>query len=420
MAGMPNSTISPFSAALLASARAFSKACWFSSTWSAGRISSSSSRPSASSFMAAMATAGAVLRPKGSSRIAWVANCWVCSCSWTIKRCSLLHTRTGACMPSKARRLMVCWNRVSSPVRARNCLGNCLRERGQRREPLPPERITGIMFVLLKRLCIWLDVSRPLAGGARLPRLNEQHWGHHSKTPPHEGAVCMSVYCRSWLLSGCLVGLGWALDPHRGELAAATGDVQADHFATGQGDGLEVADLLLAVEQRQADLDRVDFAIAVAIRGDLVDHRGLAVGGLQAERAVRQVLHPQQGFLLVLEGGFFHQLGFRARLVDQGVVAVGVEFHRQAAAADLGAVAAGREEAEVAGAQRSDVAQVGVADADAQFAVAGVIGADEGRSLGRGWGVEATFTGVGVQGAEAQGDGTGVGRPAAFGLSVHG
>ncbi|MNT42579.1 hypothetical protein D3C72_1790040 [compost metagenome] len=153
--------------------------------------------------MAAMATAGAVLRPKGSSRIAWAASCWLCSCSWTMKRCSLLHTSSGACMPSKARRLMVCWNRVSVPVRARNCLGYCLRERGQRREPLPPERITGIMSVLLKHLCIWLGSSRAVAG-CPFTRAEQSVPGDHSRTPPHEGAIRMPVYCRSLLLFGLL------------------------------------------------------------------------------------------------------------------------------------------------------------------------------------------------------------------------
>src|SRR5471032_1883908 len=61
-------------------------------------------------------------------------------------------------MPSNTRRSKVCWNSVCSPVKARNCLGNCLRESGQRREPLPPDKITGIMLLLLK--IDWLELLR--------------------------------------------------------------------------------------------------------------------------------------------------------------------------------------------------------------------------------------------------------------------
>ena len=78
--------------------------------------------------------------PAHPCRMRWVSNLRLANCSLTMKRWFLLQTTIGVSMPSNTRRSRVCWNSVCSPVRARNCLGNCLRESGQRREPLPPER----------------------------------------------------------------------------------------------------------------------------------------------------------------------------------------------------------------------------------------------------------------------------------------
>jgi hypothetical protein len=73
---------------------------------------------------AASATAGAVLRPMGSSTIACgVTPTWR-SCSAIMKRCSSLHTTMGA--PSDGRpatRSAVSCTIVRSPTSGRNCLG---------------------------------------------------------------------------------------------------------------------------------------------------------------------------------------------------------------------------------------------------------------------------------------------------------
>jgi hypothetical protein len=116
--------------------------------WSAGVTTITGSPPSARACRAASVSAGAVLRPAGSSSTA--AGSWRISrsCSSVRKRCSALPTTTSGCTArsgpaSAARRCAACWNRLESPDSTRNCLGKPARDSGHSRVPLPPAMITG-------------------------------------------------------------------------------------------------------------------------------------------------------------------------------------------------------------------------------------------------------------------------------------
>ena len=120
---MPKVTSLPACAAGVAAATAARKPAASAITWSEGSTSSSGSAPSAVACSAATAMAGAVLRPTGSSTIAaGVQPTWR-NCSATMKRWSSLATTSGAAEASSATRCQVAWSMVSSPARARNCLG---------------------------------------------------------------------------------------------------------------------------------------------------------------------------------------------------------------------------------------------------------------------------------------------------------
>src|SRR5580698_1842943 len=96
-------------------------------------------------FSAASATAGAVLRPAGSSRMAEACVSIARSCSATVKRCASLHTTIGGIAPViVARRAAVSCCMVCLLVRANSCFGYISRDNGHSRVPAPPERITGI------------------------------------------------------------------------------------------------------------------------------------------------------------------------------------------------------------------------------------------------------------------------------------
>jgi hypothetical protein len=70
-------------------------------------------------------------------------------CSATTKRCSSLHTTTGAAKSAGSEtRRAVSWSIVRPEVKAMNCLGKCGRESGQRRVPAPPDRMTGLMVAI--------------------------------------------------------------------------------------------------------------------------------------------------------------------------------------------------------------------------------------------------------------------------------
>ena len=153
------------------SCNALIKAVWFWMVWSAGVITKIGSA-SATSFAwkAAKVKAGAVLRPTGSSnKVAWIS---FNSRNWssTKKRCSSLVTisvepnsievpLTPSWRSSIALiRWIACWNKLwleSSPESTKNCFGNPDRDKGQRRVPEPPHRMTGITEMVDLAFVMW-------------------------------------------------------------------------------------------------------------------------------------------------------------------------------------------------------------------------------------------------------------------------
>src|SRR5580698_3846806 len=114
-----------------------------------------------SAFSAASATAGAVLRPAGSSRMAEACISIARSCSATVKRCASLHTMIGAIAPViVARRAAVSCSMVCLLVRANSCFGYISRDNGHSRVPAPPERITGITALMFYSLCEFSPADR--------------------------------------------------------------------------------------------------------------------------------------------------------------------------------------------------------------------------------------------------------------------
>src|SRR5919198_3673688 len=112
--------------------------------WSEGMASSTgSSQPTM--CIAASVSAGAVLRPLGSSNIALGFAPVRASCACTMKRCVSLHTRSGSARP--AQRTAVSCKSVRSPFSACRGFGWYSRESGQSRVPDPPHRITGWIMV---------------------------------------------------------------------------------------------------------------------------------------------------------------------------------------------------------------------------------------------------------------------------------
>src|SRR5688572_14203306 len=92
---------------------------------------------------AAIATAGAVLRPTG-SRMTAACLPIARNCSAIRKRCSALAMTIGA--PNKdasSTRATVCCRSVESSISDSNCLGRASRDSGQRRDPVPPDSNTG-------------------------------------------------------------------------------------------------------------------------------------------------------------------------------------------------------------------------------------------------------------------------------------
>ncbi|MOA10997.1 hypothetical protein D3C78_1309110 [compost metagenome] len=129
---------------------------------------------------------------------------------------------------------------------------------------------------------------------------------------------------------------------------------------------------------------------------------------------VTQVLHANQGFLLVLERRLFDQLRVAAGAVDQGVVLVRSQFDRHALAADLGGVVTTWQEAEVAAGLGANLLDLGVADRGCSRCAGGVVQAHEGRAfrcaraIQRGVGTgEGLHGGQGQAGCEGEGFGNG-------------
>src|ERR1700686_484863 len=118
---------------------------------------------------AASATAGAVLRPAGSSRIAdaFIPKARICSA--TVNRCASLHPTRGGWAPAiPARRVTVSCNMVCLPVSASNCLGYISRDSGQSLVPAPPDKITGINRVTIHSLGFFATTDCLIAeAGAR-------------------------------------------------------------------------------------------------------------------------------------------------------------------------------------------------------------------------------------------------------------
>ena len=112
-------------------------------------------------LIAANATAGAVFRPSGSSKIVpWLCdNCLTCSASKNL--CSSLQINTGSLQFSGKRNKVSC-SMLVSLTKGRNCLGKRARESGHKRVPLPPHIIVGkilteLIFLPLMRIYFVYD-----------------------------------------------------------------------------------------------------------------------------------------------------------------------------------------------------------------------------------------------------------------------
>ena len=110
-------------------------------------------RPSPScslQYRAAAAIAGAVLRPTGSSMTGRCSLPISESCERTRAMWCSLQMTSGEDIKSRpSSRMTVCWIIVRfASMSERNCLGTSGVESGHRREPEPPERITGNIVLL--------------------------------------------------------------------------------------------------------------------------------------------------------------------------------------------------------------------------------------------------------------------------------
>src|SRR3954471_19067736 len=85
---------------------------------------------------------GAVLRPSGSLRICSGGTAGR-SRRTASASASVVQTQTDSGGIAGASRSIVSRSSVRSPSRARSCLGRDLRDRGQKRVPLPPARISA-------------------------------------------------------------------------------------------------------------------------------------------------------------------------------------------------------------------------------------------------------------------------------------
>ena len=52
----------------------------------------------------------------------------------------------------QGRRKAACWNRLSLPVKHRNCFGKPVRDSGHKRVPEPPQRMTGVTLIMFFEL----------------------------------------------------------------------------------------------------------------------------------------------------------------------------------------------------------------------------------------------------------------------------
>ena len=168
---MPRMTMLPLLASRMAWCMARVNAAVFATVWSAGVTTSIGSSPSDLAASAARVKAGAVLRPTGSSKAAPSSMPASRSCSDARNRCSSPVTIKGLAIwmssaPSATKRCAAIWNRLSLPVSERNCLGKPARERGHRRVPEPPHRMTGVTLIMpsgLSGRCLGLRPLQPSA-----------------------------------------------------------------------------------------------------------------------------------------------------------------------------------------------------------------------------------------------------------------
>src|SRR4051812_933840 len=140
---MPKQTTRPASAAARPAATASRKPAASAMAWSLGRMRSSAS---GSTDSAARAAAAAVPRGSGSSRSRLGAT--PTSCNWpstASASAAAATTRRRENSAASLTRRAVCWSRVSPPPSDKSCLGRPSRDKGHRRTPVPPERMTGVI-----------------------------------------------------------------------------------------------------------------------------------------------------------------------------------------------------------------------------------------------------------------------------------
>ena len=140
---MPKVTSEP----CLAAATAVRTAAWKAGTspiwWSEGSSSITACGSALASINAATVAAGAVLRPIGSRTSARGWTAMSRSCSAIRNRCSSLQRIVGGANPSAPTRSTVSCSMLLSEVSCRSCFGRSVRDSGQSRVPVPPERMTG-------------------------------------------------------------------------------------------------------------------------------------------------------------------------------------------------------------------------------------------------------------------------------------
>lgn len=103
---------------------------------------------------AASAMAGAVFLAAGSRMMVALLCPIADNCSAARKRWLSEHTRTAGSTEAPEKRNRVSCNKECCPPMLRNCFGNSALDRGQRRVPMPPARMTGVnvlfdMFIMI-------------------------------------------------------------------------------------------------------------------------------------------------------------------------------------------------------------------------------------------------------------------------------
>ena len=172
--------------------------------WSAGVIASTGSPPPSSAASAASVSAGAVLRPIGSSNsVALVMPCSR-SCSSSRKRCSSLPTTSGAARcdaagrRAPARRSTACWNRLDAPVEREKLLWKA----AARQRPQPRAAAAGHdhRLNLNRHGCL---------ARARVRVRSKNRWDCRAATPTH-ARTCRAARGARASRAGCCASDGSA------------------------------------------------------------------------------------------------------------------------------------------------------------------------------------------------------------------